>query len=167
MWISTWKHILFPLIPIVNCGSCCMLEVYRGSVIGLCTSPHLECMNLLVVLFSPIKILFISLSLSLSLWVRLNTAYFCWNWKHCSEIIFKCVNSAVKPIFNEKVVENCNLWDSWTVNGCTIQSWLVNNYGLNKKKKKRKTQNTKRKRQINLNPNEYYIYIYIYLKVET
>ena len=25
--------------------------------------------------------------------------------KHCSKIIFKCVNSAVRPIFNEKVAE--------------------------------------------------------------
>ena len=34
-----------------------------------------------------------------------------WNWKHCSEIIFKCVNSAVGPILNKKVAEKCNLWD--------------------------------------------------------
>ena len=32
------------------------------------------------------------------------------NWKHCSKIIFKCVNSAVWPIFNEKVAEKWNLW---------------------------------------------------------
>ena len=32
------------------------------------------------------------------------------NWKHCSKIIFKCVNSAMGPIFNEKVAEKCNLW---------------------------------------------------------
>ena len=35
-----------------------------------------------------------------------------WNWKHCSEIIFKCVNSAIGLIFNEKVAEKCNLRDS-------------------------------------------------------
>ena len=41
---------------------------------------------------------------------------FCWNWKlktenwkHCSKIIFKCVNSTVRPIFNEKIVEKWNL----------------------------------------------------------
>ena len=28
-----------------------------------------------------------------------------WNWKHCSKIIFKYVNSIVGPIFNEKVVK--------------------------------------------------------------
>ena len=27
------------------------------------------------------------------------------NWKHCSKIIFKCVNSVVEPIFNEKIVK--------------------------------------------------------------
>ena len=32
------------------------------------------------------------------------------NWKHCSKIIFKCVNSAVWLIFNEKVAEKWNLW---------------------------------------------------------
>ena len=32
------------------------------------------------------------------------------NWKHCSKIIFKCVNNAVGPIFNEKVAEKWNLW---------------------------------------------------------
>ena len=25
------------------------------------------------------------------------------NWKHCNKIIFKCINSTVGPIFNEKV----------------------------------------------------------------
>ena len=32
------------------------------------------------------------------------------NWKYCSKIIFKCVNSIVGPIFNEKVAEKWNLW---------------------------------------------------------
>ena len=32
------------------------------------------------------------------------------NWKHCSKIIFKCVNSTVGPIFNEKVAEKWDLW---------------------------------------------------------
>ena len=43
--------------------------------------------------------------------VCLDWAYFYWNWKHCSEIIFKCVNSVVRPIFNKKIVKKCNLWD--------------------------------------------------------
>ena len=32
--------------------------------------------------------------------VRLDTAYFAENWKHCSKIIFKYVNSTVELIFN-------------------------------------------------------------------
>ena len=46
--------------------------------------------------------------------VRLDTVE---NWKlklktekYCSKIIFKCVNSIVGPIFNEKVAEKWNLW---------------------------------------------------------
>ena len=34
------------------------------------------------------------------------------NWKHCSKIIFKCVNSTVGPIFNEKIDKKWNLWVS-------------------------------------------------------
>ena len=40
------------------------------------------------------------------------------NWKHCNKINFKCVNSTVVPIFNEKVVEKWDLWVSW------LKSWL-------------------------------------------
>ena len=38
--------------------------------------------------------------------VCLDKTYFAENWKHCNKIIFKCVNSIVWPIFNEKVNEN-------------------------------------------------------------
>ena len=31
------------------------------------------------------------------------------NWKHCNKIIFKCVNSAMGPSFNENFVELDNL----------------------------------------------------------
>ena len=43
----------------------------------------------------------------LTLWIYLDRTYFAEteNWKHCSKIIFKCVNSAMRPIFNEKVAE--------------------------------------------------------------
>ena len=37
------------------------------------------------------------------------------NWKHCSKIIFKCANSAVRPIFNESFVEKRSLWVPCTV----------------------------------------------------
>ena len=32
------------------------------------------------------------------------------NWKYYNKIIFKCVNSAVGSIFNEKIAEKWNLW---------------------------------------------------------
>ena len=35
--------------------------------------------------------------------------YFAENWKYCNKIIFKCVNSAVRPIFNENFVEKRGL----------------------------------------------------------
>ena len=49
--------------------------------------------------------------LKLSIWIelillKLKTE----NWKHCSKIIFKCVNNAVGPIFNEKIDKKWNLW---------------------------------------------------------
>ena len=39
-----------------------------------------------------------------TLWICLDITYFIEteNWKYCSKIIFKCVNSVVKPTFNEK-----------------------------------------------------------------
>ena len=38
--------------------------------------------------------------------LKLKTYY----WNHCSKIIFKCVNSTVGPIFNEKIDKKWNLW---------------------------------------------------------
>ena len=32
------------------------------------------------------------------------------NWKHCNKTIFKYVNSNVRLIFNEKIVEKWSLW---------------------------------------------------------
>ena len=46
-----------------------------------------------------------------SVWIGLillKLKIYCWN--HCSKIIFKCVNSAVGPIFNEKIDKKWNLW---------------------------------------------------------
>ena len=46
-----------------------------------------------------------------SVWIGLillKLKIYCWN--HCSKIIFKCVNSIVGPIFNEKVAKKWNLW---------------------------------------------------------
>ena len=50
------------------------------------------------------------------------------NWKHCSKIIFKCVNSTMRPIFNEKVVKKWDLWVSCTVHRtywCAENGWKV------------------------------------------
>ena len=41
------------------------------------------------------------------------------NWKHCSKIIFKCVNSIVGPNFNEKVTKKWDLWVPYTIHGPT------------------------------------------------
>ena len=43
---------------------------------------------------------------------------YCWN--HCSKIIFKCVNSTVKPIFNIFFWIKW-LWVSWTVHNVSAQ----------------------------------------------
>ena len=71
--------------------------------------------------------------------VRLNRIYFTEieNWKHCNKIIFKCVNSTVRPIFNEKIAEK---WSLWVYEQCTDALFtedLVNNYGWKKKEKKK------------------------------
>ena len=67
------------------------------------------------------------------------------NWKHCSKIIFKCVKSTVKPIFN--------IFNTWTVliqyiNGITpVQGnfclYTVNLLFMRKKKKKRRKREMK------------------------
>ena len=51
--------------------------------------------------------------------VRLDRTYFAEteNWKYCSKIIFKCANSTVGLIFNEKAFEKWDLWVLWTVHG--------------------------------------------------
>ena len=59
-----------------------------------------------------------------------------WNWKYYNEIIFKRVNSVVTPIFNEKITEKCNLWDSWTVHGCIVHREKVKCCDWKKKKKR-------------------------------
>ena len=51
--------------------------------------------------------------------VHLDRTYFAEteNWKHCSKIIFKYVNSTVRFIFKEKVAEKWDLWVPWIVHG--------------------------------------------------
>ena len=55
--------------------------------------------------------------------VCLDRTYFAENWKNCSKIIFKCVNSAVRHIFNEKVDEKWSLWVPWIVHGTHWCGW--------------------------------------------
>ena len=105
--------------------------------------------------------------------VRLDRTYFAKteNWKYCSKIIFKCMNSIVRPIFNEKMTEKWSLWDLWTMHECTVHrrifkscsycSWTVAitaqvslKRGLKWKKKKKKKKGVKRKRKTqNVYPN--------------
>ena len=47
------------------------------------------------------------------------------NWKNYNKIIFKCVNSAVEPIFNAKIVEKWGLLVSWTVHKTHLCGWKV------------------------------------------
>ena len=74
--------------------------------------------------------------------IRLDTIYFAEteNWKHCSKIIFKYVNIAVGPIFNESFVEKRGLWVPWTVHETCWNSVdpLLKKIKKNKKKKKKK-----------------------------
>ena len=80
--------------------------------------------------------------------VCLDWTYFCWNWKHYSKIIFKCVNSAVRPIFNmffwikwlwvQWIVREQCCYSTWTM---LLQLWIVNFVslkGVNEKKKKKR-----------------------------
>ena len=81
-----------------------------------------------------------------------------WNWKHCSKIIFKCVNSTVGPIFNKKVAEKCNLWDREQCTDALFTVDKVNYCGLNQKKK-REREREKHKHKNNCNPNGHYMNI--------
>ena len=80
-------------------------------------------------------------------------AYFCWNWKHCSKIIFKCVNSIVGPIFNEKVAKKWNLWIRKQCTNALFTGEKSTSVGWKKKKKKEKSTRQKRRQNNQLNPN--------------
>ena len=100
-----------------------------------------------------------------SVWIGLillKLKTYCWN--HCSKIIFKCVNSIVGPIFNEKVAKKWNLWvHEQYIMHCLrqksqhllllfIEQYMNSNRVLpkrvKKKKKKSKKQCKKRRRAI-------------------
>ena len=86
------------------------------------------------------NVLYMKQLIAVIFWVYLDTTYFAENWKHCSKIIFKYVNSAVGSIFNGKVVEKWSLWVPWTVNGI---HWCA----LYTKKKSKITAQKKEKRE--------------------
>ena len=77
------------------------------------------------------------LQLITTLRVRSYITYFAENWKQCSKIIFKFVNSTVWPIFNESLVEKKDLWVSWTVHGTHCRQHPS---AFEKRRRKRKTQ---------------------------
>ena len=114
-------------------------------------------------------------------WLRvcLNRIYFVEteNWKYCSKIIFKCVNSTVGPIFNEKIDKKWNLWVreqcinvlfmedrskvAATVHVPYINSTTCWEKGVKKKKEKRKTQKLKtRQTWIQTVPNNQKLYFF-------
>ena len=96
--------------------------------------------------------------------VCLEWVYFCWNWKHCNQIIFKCVNSIVELIFNKKVVKKCNLWDRKQYIYALFTVDKVNNYGLEKKKKKKEENVEKKNRRgFQLKANGHIICVLCYL----
>ena len=76
-------------------------------------------------------------------YVCLDWTYFCWNWKHCSEIIFKCVNSTVGPISNKKVTEKYNLWDCKQCTNVLFTVDKVKRAEQKKKEKKREKRSSK------------------------
>ena len=94
-----------------------------------------------------------------SVWIGLillKLKIYCWN--HCSKIIFKCVNSTVGPIFNEKVAKKWNLWvhkqyimhclrqKSQHLRLLFIEQYMNSNRVLPKSVKKKKIQNAKHRR---------------------
>ena len=117
-----------------------------------------------------------------SVWIGLillKLKIYCWNY--CSKIIFKCVNSTVGPIFNEKIDKKWNLWvrkqyirvlftENWSNVAATVhvpymnssRKWEENAWKKKKrKKKKRKKEREKRSNWNagNANPNTHLIFI--------
>ena len=89
----------------------------------------------------------------MTLWVHLDRTYFAKieNWKHCNKVIFKCVNSVMGPIFNEKVTEKWSLWVHEQCTGALFTGEFVNNCGWNTKKKKAENVD------VDVYPNPHYI----------
>ena len=100
--------------------------------------------------------------------VYLDTTYFAENWKYYSKIIFKCVNSAVRSIFNENFVEKRGLWVPWTVHG-TLWKRKKHQCTFSQKKNKKKKENAEMQTLglFQLNPNGYLIYVCFRIPIVT
>ena len=72
-----------------------------------------------------------------SVWIQL---IFAKNWKHCSKIIFKYVNSVLGPFLMKKLLKSgvCGTYEQCT--GALFMGEYVKSWG--QKKKKRKTRNS-------------------------
>ena len=102
--------------------------------------------------------------------VRLDTTYFYWNWKlkHCSKIIFKCVNNAMRPILNNFFWIKW-LRVPWTVREqCCYSAWNVLLQFVNsdnclpemrecQKRRREKRWKVKMQTPANVNPNTHLI----------
>ena len=106
-----------------------------------------------------------------SVWIGfilLKLKTYCWN--HCSKIIFKCVNSAVRPIFYEKIHKKKNLWvreqctdvlftEIWSKVAATVYIPYMNSnrkWGENAWKKKKKGKRRTETQQTNPNTHKLY-----------
>ena len=124
-------------------------QTYRWAVLQrkMANPSGLHCvMSLLTTWLLEWFVLFCTITWFGLYWVRLDWTYFCWNWKHCSKIIFKCVNNAVWPIFNEKIAEK---WNLWIRKQCTNTLFIVekSTSAAEQKKKKKKIHTTKMQAQ--------------------
>ena len=77
------------------------------------------------------------------------------NWKYCSKIIFKYVNSIMRSIYSEKVVEKWILWVLWIVYGthwCALFTRKSQQQRLQKEEKKTQMQliNVESKRHLSV-----------------
>ena len=75
----------------------------------------------------------------LTLKVCLDTVFFAKNWKYCSKIIFKCVNSIMRPIFNESFGEKRDYGSHEQYTGPTEKHWTRFSTGKKKSMKRRRT----------------------------
>ena len=78
------------------------------------------------------------------------------NWKYCSKINFKCVNSIVRPIFNTWTVYKQYINSEYTVYNSKI---CPQKQQMRAKKKKKKAENVKGKRGRGAQTPPMYIYV--------